>query len=361
VDLERHRVIDLLPDRSVKSLKEWLNHRSTIATVNRDRTGAYAEAVSKGAPEAVQIADRFHLFVNFSEAVERVLESERQELEMRADAEIRPPAENNASSSRPDNAAQRTKRARRSRRLERYQQVVDRHKSGHSHKAIGAAFGISRKTVRRWLRSDEFPERKAVSGRHSHVREFDEYLHQRWAQGCHNATQLFREIRSRGYRGSRQMVSYHVSPWRAAKNIDKPMPRQRLAPKDAAILICKRPERRSADQQDILDVLASNHAGIGHLCGLALEFKNAMQSKDGRRMLAWIEGAASSVHISIARFAQGLRRDLKPVIAAVESSLSSGQVEGQVNRLKALKRQMYGRAGFSLLRARVLPLFPLGP
>jgi transposase len=80
-----------------------------------------------------------------------------------------------------------------------------------------------------------------------------------------------------------------------------------------------------------------------------------MQTKDGRRMLAWIEGAASSAHTSIARFAQGLRRDLKAVIAAVESSFSSGQVEGQVNRLKALKRQMYGRAGFSLLRARVLP------
>ncbi|MDQ2842517.1 MAG: transposase [Acidobacteriota bacterium] len=131
--------------------------------------------------------------------------------------------------------------------------------------------------------------------------------------------------------------------------------------KAAAILICKRPERRSADQQHILDRLAGSHADIGHLCGLALEFRNAMQSKDGSRMLTWIDNAKSSAHVSVARFAQGLRRDLKPVIAAVESSFSSGQVEGQVNRLKALKRQMYGRAGFRLLRARVLPFSPLGP
>ncbi|MCU1294499.1 MAG: transposase [Bryobacterales bacterium] len=361
VDLERHRVIDLLPDRSAKSLEQWLSHRTTIRTVNRDRAGAYAEGASKGAPDAVQIADRFHLFVNFSDAVERALESKRQELEVPLDGEIPVPAENNVQCSKPETAVQRTKSARRCRRLERYQQVIELHASGHSQKAIANTLGISRKTVRCWMRSNEFPERKPVSGKYSHVREFEKYLHQRWAQGCHNATQLFREIRARGYRGSRQMVSYHVSPWRKTNSIGKPKPPKRLAPKDAAILICKRPERRSADQQNILDRLTSSHADIAHLCGLALEFRNAMQNQDGTCMLAWIDNAASSDHISIARFAQGLRRDLKPVIAAVESPLSSGQVEGQVNRLKALKRQMYGRAGFSLLRARVLPLSPQGP
>jgi len=360
VDLERRRVVDLLPDRSAKGLEEWLSHHSTVQTVNRDRAGVYAEGAAKGAPEAVQIADRFHLFVNFSQAVERALEGQRQELVVPPDNEA-PLTQKDVSSPKPETAAQRAKSARRCRRLERYQQVIELYKSGHSQKAIGDALGISRKTVRRWMRSDEFPERKPVSGRYSHVREFDAYLQERWAQGCHNATQLFREIRSRGYRGSRQMVSYHVSPWRMANPRTKPKPSKRLAPKDAAILMCKRPERRSADQQNILDRLASSHADIGHLCGLALGFRNAMQSRNGAHMLAWIDDAASSAYISIARFAQGLRRDLKAVIAAVESSFSSGQVEGQVNRLKALKRQMYGRAGFSLLRARVLPLSPLGP
>ena len=362
VDLERRRVVDLLPDRSAKSLESWLIQRPTIQTVNRDRCGTYAEGAANGAPEAVQIADRFHLVLNFSEAVERVLENHRQELELPAvDADYRIAPDAPAACAKPETVAQRVKSARRGRRLERYQQVIELHKSGHSQKAIGETLGISRKTVRRWLRSGKFPERKPPSGRHSHVREFDEYLRHRWAKGCHNATQLFREIRARGYHGSRQMVSYHVSSWRAEKRVSKAKPPQRLVPKDVAILMCKRPERRSAEQQETLERLATIHPHIAHLSGMALEFREALQSKDGTRMLAWINHAASSAHISLARFAHGLRRDLKPVIAAVESPWSSGQVEGQINRLKALKRQMYGRAGFALLRARVLPYAPSGP
>lgn len=125
--------------------------------------------------------------------------------------------------------------------------------------------------------------------------------------------------------------------------------------------MCKNPERRSAEQQEILDRLTTTHPHLEHMSGLVLEFRDALHSKDGTRMLAWINHAVSSVHVPLARFAHGLRRDLNPVIAAVESPWSSGQVEGQVNRLKALKRQVYGRAGFTLLRARVLPLSPLGP
>ncbi len=359
VDLERRRVVDLLPDRSARNLASWLADRPAVQTVNRDRCGTYAEGAANGAPQAVQIADRFHLVVNFSEAVQRVLESHRRELELpAADCEHQTPPDTPAP--KPESAAQRMKSVRRCRRLERYQQVIELHNRGHSQVAIGEALGMSRKTVRRWLRSQGFPERKPPSGRHSHVREFDEYLRRRWEQRCHNATQLFREIRARGYRGSRQMVSHYVSSWRAEQKA-KPKPRQRLAPKDVAILICKRPERRLPEQQDLLECLATVHPHIQQLSGLALEFREALQSKDGARMLAWIRNAASSADASIARFAQGLCRDRNAVIAAVESSWNSGQVEGQVNRLKALKRQMYGRAGFSLLRARVLPFAPLGP
>jgi transposase len=360
VDLERRRVVDLLPDRSARSLASWLADRPAIQTVNRDRCGTYAEGAANGAPQAAQIVDRFHLVVNFSEAVQRVLESHRRELELSAaDSEHRIP--NDTATAKPESAAQRMKSVRRCRRLERYQQVMELHNSGHSQVAIGEALGMSRKTVRRWLRSQGFPERKPPSGRHSHVREFDEYLRRRWEQRCHNATQLFREIRARGYRGSRQMVSHYVSSWRADKKFAKPKPPKRLAPKDVAILICKRPERRLPEQQDVLERLATVHPHIQPLSGLALKFREALQTKDGARMLAWIRNAASSADASIARFAQGLCRDRHAVIAAVERPWSSGQVEGQVNRLKALKLQMYGRAGFSLLRARVLPFSPLGP
>ncbi|MDQ2712000.1 MAG: transposase [Acidobacteriota bacterium] len=245
--------------------------------------------------------------------------------------------------------------------MERYQQVVELHKSGHSQGAIGQTVGISRKTVRRRLRSKDFPERKPPSGRRSHVSEFNEYLRQLWDRGCHNATQLFREICPRGYRGSRQMVSYHVARWRADTKSPKPKAPKRFAPKDIAIMMCKRPERRSAAQQEVLGRLTASHPHIRYLPTLALDFRDALHGKDGQRIRTWVNHSARCADAPIARFAHGLRRDLHAVIAAIETPWSSGQVEGQINRLKALKCQMYGRAGFALLRARVLPYSALGP
>lgn len=362
VDLERQRVVDLLPDRSAKSLKSWLHDQPTIQTVNRDRCGTYADGIANGAPGVVQIADRFHLAVNFSGAIERVLESHRQELSLPvSDPEPKHKKETTAASAKPPTAAERMKASRRCRRLERYQEVTERHKGGQSQAAIAEALGLSRKTVRRWLRSEGFPECKPPSGRRSHVREFDAYLRQRWNEGCHNATQLFREIRTRGYRGSRQMVSHHLMSWRADK-VALPIKRSKcFAPKDIAILICKRPECRSAEQQHTLEGLAATHAYIHEIRSLASAFREALHGKSGQQMLEWIDQAISSKYSPLVRFAQGLRRDLKAVIAAVEYRWSSGQVEGQVNRLKMLKRQMYGRAGFPLLRARVLPYSSFGP
>ena len=187
VDLERRRVVDLLPDRSARSLANWLADQPGIQTVNRDWCGAYAEGAANGAPHAIQIADRFHLVMNFSEAVQRVLESHRRELEFpEADSEHRIPKDTPAP--KPESAAQRMQSVRRCRRLERYQQVMmELHNSGHSQLAIGEALGSSRKTVRRWLRSQGFPERTPPSGRHSHGREVEEYL-RRGEQRRHNAT-----------------------------------------------------------------------------------------------------------------------------------------------------------------------------
>jgi transposase len=356
VDLERHKVLDVLPDRSADDVAVWLHAHPTVTTINRDRCGTYADGAARGAPNAVQIADRFHLVLNLSTAIERALEERRRDLQLpQTEPDSTPDPKPVSQGDDRETAAKRRQQQSRQRRLERYQEVVALHADGYSQSGISEALGISIKTVRRWLRPGQFPERKPVVGRYSHVREFEQYLRQRWEQGCHNSYQLFHEIRLHGYRGSRQMVSYHVGPWRKQVQDTRHQPTRRLAPKDAAILICKRPENRSPEQEQTFATLIAQNTDFHWLHLFAVDFRDAIQSKDASRMCRWIRDASESGIAPLVRFAYGLRRDIQAVMAAVETRWSSGQVEGQINRLKSIKRQMYGRASFALLRARVLP------
>jgi transposase len=361
VDLDRHRVVDLLPDRSSEAVTAWLKTHPGVEIVSRDRCGIYAEAAQLGATGALQVADRFHLIVNLSAAVERALEERSTELHLPSEIPssgcVEVPRE------RRPTVAERQKQQRRDRRRQRYQRVVELHQLGYTQRAISTELSIQRKTVRRWLRGGQFPERKSAVGRRSHVREFHEYLERRWNEGCHNATRLFQEIHAQGYRGCRQMVSHHVSSWRhkSSPPTSGKKKAHRIAPKHAAILACKPPERLSEQQRILFERVAANCPSARSLHVLALDFREAIASKDRDGMLHWIRTAAQSGIGPLIRFAYGLKKDLNAVLAAVETPWSNGQTEGQINRLKAVKRQMYGRAGFQLLRARVLPYQAMAP
>ena len=165
VDLDLHRVIDLLPERTTESFSAWLGRHPEIVTIARDRGGLYAEGAAHGAPQAQQVADRFHLLVNLSATMERVLEEHSRQL-------ILPPVEKPAAQAPPEQVgalgqdrppvSPRVSQAqlRRQRRLARYRQVVALSQSGQSQKAISRTLGIGRKTIRRWMRRGEYPERK---------------------------------------------------------------------------------------------------------------------------------------------------------------------------------------------------------
>lgn len=353
VDLERHRVVDLLSDRTAESFERWLAHHPAIEVISRDRCRIYAEAAGNGASGAVQVADRFHLFVNLSAAIERAMEEHRSELKLPG-----PEQESTEATTVPSPASptqpQVRKEQRRQRRLERYEKVIELHRLGHSQKAIAEELNLQRKTVRRWLKAQGFPERKTPV-RKSAVEEYAEYLQQRWNQGCHNATALFREIRSRGYTGKRGMVAQYVSQWRATGRPFRDGRPERVAPKHAAILVTRPAERLSEEQRRTADQLVAQCPAIGLMRALAHDFRLALLGKEEGAMLEWIRTATQSGIGPLVRFAFGLKTELKPVLAAVTTQWSNGQTEGQVNRLKAIKRQMYGRAGFTLLRRRVLP------
>jgi transposase len=360
VNLDLHRVIDLLGDRSCESFSAWLQQHPEIATISRDRCGLYAEGATLGAPQSQQVADRFHLVLNLSSTMERVLEERSRELILPPAEDPVPAAESAcptevdavvplAAPSRPTPSQQR-----RQRRLERYQEVVALFDGGHSQRDISRELGMNRKTIRRWLRGDQFPERKLPHRAPPKVTEFADYLRQRWNEGCHNASRLYREIQAKGYGGKRRMVAQFVAGWRKTGKAVSPKSPQRIAPKHAAILVTRPANKMTEEQRRLLDRIVGQCPEVFDLRQLALSFREALMADESTQLRQWIARAKHCEFGSVVRFAYGLQKDSSAVSAAVDTPWSTGQVEGQINRLKMIKRQMYGRAGFSLLRKRVI-------
>lgn len=357
VDLEQRYVADLLPDRSAQSFGAWLQRQPRILVISRDRGGIYAEGAQWGSPAARQVADRFHLFLNLSAAIERALEERRHQLLLKVPTP--PPPEGIRSGEVPPTSQQALQQERRQRRWEHYEEVIQLRGQGYSQKKISKMVHLDRRTVRRWIRAGAFPERQPPRRRPTKVQFYEEYLQQRWGEGCHNATRLFEEIRAQGYRGGRSMVAQHVATWRNALPSLPALRTQPITPKQAAIWLTKPPGQLTAEQQTLLDQLSAQCPDLPRLRELSTEFREVFQRGEGQALRAWMMRAEHSGIGPLTRFAAGLQKDLAAVLAAVETSWSNGQVEGQINRLKTLKRQMYGRAGFALLRARVLPYVPL--
>ena len=186
--------------------------------------------------------------------------------------------------------------------------------------------------------------------------EFVTYLDDRWKAGCHNSTLLFDEIRALGYEGSRQRVTSLVASWRkTGGRVPTGSGPQRVAPKHAAILTAQPPDKFTPEQQKLFDRLTECCPDLLPLRKIALAFRDVFATADAAALLGWIQDIKRSRFGPLVRFAYGLQKDIVAVTAAVETEWSNGQTEGQINRLKAIKRQMYGRAGFAYLRARVLP------
>lgn len=350
-DLERGCIVDLLPERSAESLAEWLRRHPGVEVISRDRATFYAEGAATGAPDAVQVADRFHLFKNLTDALQKILERQHGQLRRAAEATSRVAAPETPPGEPRTSAVERQKQARRARRLARYTEVVELKKKGLSHSAIARTVGIERRTVIRWLSHGSFPERRDNRRKQHLLDPYLEYIQHRWADGVRNASQIFREIRERGYRGTscRQLRDL-VQGWRTAPP-PKIGPRALASARQSAWLLARAAEDRSPEQQLYLDQVAEIWPEVHELERLAREFVRLFREKDASALAQWIEAAEKT---ALGSFARGLLSDLQAIRAAIELPWSNGPTEGHINRLKTLKRQMYGRASFEVLRARVL-------
>src|ERR1700680_4583574 len=308
VDLERSQVIDLLPTRSADSFGEWLAQHPEVTTVSRDRQGVYAECPRRGAPKAVQVADRFHLVLNLTQAVERELAVNRRHLRIASPSapalppsptteEVKSQTKQIQVRSRMVMQQMEVSRQRRQQKLELFRTIKQMRAAGMKISLIARQLGLCRRRIDKWIQLDELSERNRMQPRPGMPESFRDYLRQRWEAGCRHGRTLFAEIRK----------------------------------------------------------LKRQCPGFAVMRKLVFGFRAILRGGKVTTLRRWMEEARKTGIHSLVRFVRTLKQDLSAVELAVSEPWSNGPVEGQLNRLKMLKRQMYGRAGIELLRARVLP------
>jgi transposase len=254
--------------------------------------------------------------------------------------------------------------ATRERRLARYQAIIDLHEQGGKIRAIARQLGTSRSTVQRYLKAGGFPEMSKRGGQSSILTPYLPYLRQRWAEGCHNGLQLYREIQQKGYSGSRPSVSRWVAKIRKQAAPRKPandvVPRPRetatrpWSARYAVWLLLKQPATLEPAKRAALEPMLNANPALRSAYNFAQAFLRMVRNRYPLGLRPWLDAVIENKIPELAGLAKSLRQDFNAVFAALSLPWSNGQVEGQVNRLKMIKRQMYGRAGFDLLRVRVI-------
>jgi transposase len=355
IDVDTHRPIDVLPDRQASTLANWLTAHPEIRVICRDRAGSYAEGSRTGAPNAVQVADRWHLWNNLAEHAEKTVARHHRCLTatMPEQEPVDVPGPTPTVTAAADSPEQGLLAPRTRRRYEQVQAMLAQ---GATIRAIMRELGLARNTVRRFARAADVHELLATasrSGRPSMIDEHADYLRQRLADGVSNAVTLCAEIHERGYRGTATTLRTYLRPLRAA--IGRP-PAPRRPPKTRKLTgwLLTHPDRLADDERD---QLTRARADCPHLDALAAHistFAQILTSRQGHRLNDWISAVEADDQPDLHSFTAGLRRDHDAVLNGLTMPYSSGVVEGHVNRIKMIKRQMYGRANLDLLRKRIL-------
>jgi len=378
VDLERHKVVDLIPDRSQESLVGWFESHpgaEEVEVATRDRSKIYREGLAKGAPGATHVADRWHLLHNLTLALEEYLLQKRPVLRKAAAPEAAPEEKDDADfasgpimPNRPrthDLKIEEAARKRHERLVEQWKNIRRLYLAGADLRHICKRLGISARTVYRYKDLAEPPPRPAYKRRASVLDPYVPYLVKRWNEGCHNGKRLYREIRERGYQNSEETCARFTAQLRRAEARGKPIssvPRARqgsvagLSPtaKNVAALFMRHEEKLNDEQEAYLVRLCEADEALADTRRLTQEFACMVRRLEGEDLDGWLKYAEESRSTALQSFALGLRKDLDADRAGLTEKWSNGCVEGFVHKLKLLKRQGYGRAGFELLRARML-------
>lgn len=395
VDLERSKPIELLPDRREETVTAWLLTHPEIEVISRDRGGEYAAAARKGAPQAQQVADKFHLLLNLREKLKELMARKQKLLPhvetttsgtipascaaevAKSFRHMSPHLRVASAGSAPLPPEETPSQISRSNRYARYEAVRTLHQQAISQREIARRLKLSRQTVQRFLTAETFPERSRPPYRGSVLDPYKPYILERWQSGCWNGTQLYHEVKMRGYTGSDSLFRLFISQLRqqhqragtaSALTLDtdgaqvkapldsslKPSPKRRLSPTRASWLCVCQPAKLDEQQRKLVEQIRAAHRDLDTAYQLSQVFVTMLAEHRAQDLDGWLIQAKQSGIRELKSFAQGIRRDYAAVRAAFTSPWSNGQTEAQVNCLKLQKRLMFGRAHFDLLRLHVL-------
>lgn len=221
--------------------------------------------------------------------------------------------------------------------------------------AIGRKLGLHQATVRKLVNARSVDDVIAKSLQRAHIVDpYIGYLHRRWNEGVRNAAQLCREIQELGYPGGELAVQRHLRRYRDGRGHAPAPGTKPPSVREVTSWIMTHPEHLKDDDADKLHRLRERESDLDRLTLHVRKFAAMMTGRHGDRLDEWIADAEQDTLAPLASFARNLRRDLDAVRNGLTLPHSSGAVEGNINRLKMLKRQMFGRAGLDLLRKRVL-------
>lgn len=372
VDLQTHKMLEMLPDRTTDTSASWMADHPELEIVSRDRGGDYAAAARKAAPQATQTADRFHLYKNLTEAVERTLSQCRAEIrksafdalsdeEKQATEPLSLPTEFVSVDNwkpAPDACTERKRLTRSAQRQDRYAQVQSLREQGLGTTEIARRVGLTARTLQNWQKNG-FPEPWRQRKRPSLFDPYAPYVLSRWEQRCTNGLQLYREIQTQGYTGTDRQVYRFLVPLRRKQRIIQKstaphVPLQDFSAKEAVWLFVRDPEKLDKEEQATLTAICQASETASTTYQLVQDFRNMLHQRTGEKLDEWLEKVRASQIRELQSFVTGIERDKAAVVAGLTLPYSNGLVEGKVNKLKLIKRMMYGRAAFPLLRQRVL-------
>jgi transposase len=354
-------------------MAQWLRAHPGVEVIARDRSSAYADGARQGAPTATQVADRFHLLQNLREALDQVFSTHSQALDaVNVLMHQQPVPLQDGALAVPvppqdiPLPAQQRAAERQGRRQALHQQVWALHHQGWTAPAIAQQVGLGLRTVQRDLRSTTFAGRKRRSDLGDSVlNPYKPYLLERWNVGCYNAMRLFRDLRQRGYAGGYGVVAAYARRLRQAQGLSpgqrcprRSLPRvvepvcQPLTPRRGTWLVLRRKTQRTEAEAQQLAQLRAQSAEVAEAIDLAQDFATLVRQRQPTQLDPWLTRATSSTLEALRRFATGLYEDYEAIKAGATVPWSTSPVEGHINRLKMLKRQMFGRARLDLLSRR---------